>query len=68
MLKLNRLPKDTSLRAMRTIQGTWDLVESYHYSADRYKLLTKILYALLLFASVTAAFVPVFRSKYTMHW
>jgi hypothetical protein len=64
MLKLNRLPKDTSLRAMRTIQGAWDLVESYHYSADRYKLITKLIYATLLCFLLIVSSVSFFTGEF----
>lgn len=50
--KIDRLPSNTSLEALRTLQDSWDYSEIYHVIADSYKLASKLTYTIMLTCGV----------------
>ena len=68
--KLDRLPPDNSLEALRIIADAWDHVEAYNHMADAYKRATKISYQLLLIAGIfiTVAVIVESAEQSTLHF
>lgn len=52
VVRIDRLPESNSLQANLTLQDAYDHIEVYHRAAGQYKFITKVSYAILLFAGV----------------
>jgi len=62
--KIDRLPNANSLEALRTLQDAWDHVEVYHLLADRYKVISKITYVMMLLAGIAITILSLLNSIY----
>jgi hypothetical protein len=60
--KIDRLPQETSLESLRTIQDAWDHVEIYHSMGDRYKFLTLFFFIMVLGLGISVTFVSILGS------
>jgi len=50
--KIDRLPEENSLEALKTLQDYWDHIEIYHDFADYFKIITKVSYFLTIAAGI----------------
>ena len=62
--KLDRLPMDSSLEALRTLRDAWDSVEAYHVSAKIYKFICKITYDVLLIIGIATTVLSLMELMY----
>lgn len=64
VVKLDRQPKNHSLRALRTLRDAWDDIEQYHRGANFYKFITRYSYFLLLAAGFCTSLIAYIQGKY----